>query len=213
MRQELAAWQPPEPDLGFVIMQKPATVLRPSRWAALGSLPAWAQVAAAVLVFAAGAAIANVQVQYDNAGFSVRTGWMAPAAAAPQAESAGLAAAGGADERWRPALTALEQDLRREIAQSHTTAAPVPVNRNETHAEAEALMRRVQAIVNDSEQRQRDELALRLAVAQRDWTNQRRSDIVRIEQRIGSLQRGTFKAEDGQQEMMNLLRRVAQPIP
>ena len=74
-------------------------------------------------------------------------------------------------------------------------------------------MRRVQALVNASEQRQRDELGLRLAVAQRDWTNQRRSDIVRIEQRIGSLQRGTFKAEAGQQEMMNLLRRVAQPIP
>lgn len=214
VRQELASWLPPEPDLGFVIMQKPATVLRPSRWASLGTLPAWAQVAAAVLVFAAGAAIANVQVQYGTEGLSVRTGWMTPVVVVPQPASAGLPALAARDENWRPALTALEQSLRQEIAQSRAAAtAPVHASRTESSVDADALMRRVQALVNASEQRQRDELGLRLAVAQRDWTNQRRSDIVRIEQRIGSLQRGTFKAEAGQQEMMNLLRRVAQPIP
>ena len=214
VRQDLASWLPPEPDLGFVIMQKPATVLRPSRWASIGALPAWAQVAAALLVFAAGAAIANVQVQYGNEGLSVRTGWMTPATVAPQPASAGLPTLATRDESWRPALTALEQRLRQEIAQSHSASSgAVQASRNESSVDADALMRRVQAMVNASEQRQREELGLRLAVAQRDMNNQRRSDMVRIQQSMGSLQRGTFKAEASQQEMMNLLRRVAQPIP
>jgi anti-sigma factor RsiW len=210
VREDLASWLPPEPDLGFVIMQKPASVVRPSRWSAIGTLPAWAQVAAAVLVFAAGAAIANVQVQYGSDGFSVRTGWMTPASAAAPA-TAGVPALTAREERWRPELTALEQRLRQEFVQSH--AAAVPANRAESAIDAEALLRRVQTLVNASEQRQREELGLRLAVAERDWDNKRRLDIGRIQQSIGSLQRGTFKTGADQQEMMNLLRRVAQPIP
>ncbi len=53
VRQHLASWQPPIPELDFTITQKPATVLRPSRWS-IPHLPAWAQVAAAMLVFATG---------------------------------------------------------------------------------------------------------------------------------------------------------------
>jgi hypothetical protein len=80
--------------------------------------------------------------------------------------------------------------------------------------ETAALLRQVQSLVTASESRQRDEMARRLAQTYRDWDMQRRGDIVRIEQRIGTLQGRTFKAEAGQQEVMNLLRRVsAQPIP
>jgi hypothetical protein len=116
---------------------------------------------------------------------------------------------------WRPALAALERGLRQELAQGRQTSAPtaVPV-RVEEPADRVVLMRQVQALVNASESRQRDEMALRLAQTYRDWDMQRRGDIVRIEQRIGTLQGRTFKAEAGQQEVMNLLRRVsAQPIP
>jgi anti-sigma factor RsiW len=210
VRQDLASWIPPEPDLGFVIMQKPTTGLRPRRWSAIGTLPAWAQVAAAVLVLAAGAAIANVQVRYGNDGFSVRTGWMTPASLAAPA-TAGAPALTAREDAWRPELTALEQRLRQEFMQSH--AAAVPATRTESTVDAESLMRRVQTLVNASEQRQREELGLRLAVAERDWDSRRRGDIVRIQQSIGSLQRGTYKVEAGQQEMYNVLRRVAQPIP
>ena len=64
-RSELGLWVPPEVELDFTIVKKSelpsATVLRPARW--WSTVPAWAQAAAAILVFAAGAAIANVQVK------------------------------------------------------------------------------------------------------------------------------------------------------
>jgi anti-sigma factor RsiW len=210
VRQDLSTWIPPETDLGFVIAQKPAaTVLRPSRWSSPARLPAWVQVAAAVLVMAAGAAIANLQVHYGNDGLTVRTGWMTPAAVAATAP-----AAPSQNDTWKPALTALERSLRQEIASARQDTVPVAAPRSADAVDANALMRRVQALVAESEQRQRDELALRLTMAQRDWDIQRRGDMVRIQQSIGGLTGRAVRTEAGQQQMMDLLRRVSsQPIP
>ena len=215
VREDLASWQPPEPDLGFVIMQKPATVLRSGRWARLGSVPAWAQAAAAVLVLGVGAAVANLQIRYDNEGVTVRTGWMAPAAAeSPAAAPSGLQNVSTRDDSWRAELSALEERLRRDLVQPRETGEAVAVRTSDASVDPAALMRRVEALVNASEQRQRDEIGLRLTQAQRDWSMQRRADMDRIDQRVGSLQGRTLMNAAGQQEMMNLLRRVsAQPIP
>jgi hypothetical protein len=213
MRHDLASWVPPEPDLGFVIMQKPAAVLRPNRWGRLSSMPAWAQAAAAVLVLGVGASIANLQIRYGSDGLTVQTGWMAPAVATTSPATAG----GGrvtTDESWRPALAALEERLRRDLVPSRASQADALAARASDATDAAALMRRVEALVYASEQRQRDEMGLRLTQVQRDWAIQRRGDMERVEQRLGSLQGRTIMNAAGQQEMMNLLRRVsAQPIP
>ena len=86
-RSELGLWVPPDVELDFKIVKKselpPANVLRPARW--WNTVPAWAQAAAAILVLAAGAAIANVQVKSGPEGFSVSTGWMHLRLAAPRA--------------------------------------------------------------------------------------------------------------------------------
>ena len=89
-RQDLQLWMPPEPELGFSVTQRstaePAPVLTSPRWAALHSLPVWAQVAAAALFVAAAAALANVQVRSTSDGLVVTTGWMQhaePLAATP----------------------------------------------------------------------------------------------------------------------------------
>ena len=78
VRSELGLWVPPDVELDFTIVKKselpPSNVLRPARW--WNTVPAWAQAAAAILVLAAGAAIANVQVRSGPEGFSVSTGWM-----------------------------------------------------------------------------------------------------------------------------------------
>src|SRR5262245_46681346 len=58
VRRDLAGWQPPETELNFAIVQKSATVLRPARWSTR-AVPGWLQVAAAALLFAGGAALAN----------------------------------------------------------------------------------------------------------------------------------------------------------
>jgi hypothetical protein len=204
VRRDVLAWQPPETELNFAIVQKPATVLRPARWP-LPALPAWAQVAAAALVFAAGAAIANVQVRYNSEGVTMTTGWMA------QPPTPITTVATPPAEDWRPALTALESELRRELqlvrstqtggARAASAAAPVDAN---------TLMRRVRAEITESEQRQRQELALRLTQLGREV----QTDFVRVNQGFRQLQGRTGLVEGRQSEMLNYFRRVAtQQVP
>jgi hypothetical protein len=209
VRHDLEAWLPPEADLGFSIVQKPATVLRPSRWSAQGAMPAWAQVAAAVLVIAAGAAIANIQVRYDRDGLTIATGWMAPRAASQALAPAPVSAqpVATADGDWRPALVALEQNLRSELAQMKRTAGqPAAVVRTSDRVDSEEVARMVKTMIDASEQRQRQELALRLTQSRRELDMQRRGDLMNINQLYGVLQARTFAAQAGQQETMNLIR-------
>jgi hypothetical protein len=215
VRQDLQSWLAPEPELGFTIVQKSAptaTVLRPSRWAGVGALPAWAQVAAAALVLAAGAAIANFQLRYDDNGLVVTTGWMTAAAPTPT-----VAAPAPSNDEWRPALVALEQNLRAEIrrqaeANAQSVAAPA---RAAANIDGPAILSRVQAMLDASEERQRQEIAMRLTQVNRDWNMQRQTDLMKINQSFGALQGRTFKTEAGQHELMNFIRRVSatQPIP
>lgn len=213
VRGDLESWLPPMPDLGFTIVRQPAAasaaVLRPPRWSAIGSLPAWAQAAAAILIVGVGAAIANVQVRYGSDGILVTTGWMSPVPAPAAVREA------PATEDWRPALVALEQTMRSEMAQvKRTTEAPVANVRGPEPADNAAVLRRVQAMLDASEQRQRQETGLMLTQFTRDVDLQRRADLMRINQTFGTLQGRTFKNEAGQAEMMNLLRRVSvQPVP
>jgi hypothetical protein len=210
VRRELETWVPPMPDLGFTIVRQPApqpaAVLRPARWATLRSLPAWAQAAAAVLVIGVGAAIANVQVRYGNDGVQVTTGWLSP--------TPSPAVTPNRDE-WRPALIALEQTLRTEMAQMKRTPDASAINARAAEAvDSAAIMRRVQSMLETSERRQREDASLMLTQFTRDVELQRRADLMRINQTFGALQGRTFKNEAGQAEMMNLLRRVSvQPVP
>lgn len=205
VRHELQSWVAPETDLGFAVVQAgiqtPAPVLTSPRWAVGRDLPAWAQVAAALLVLGVSAAVANLQVRSTPDGVVVTTGWMAPAApaVAPAPTAAG-------DPEWRQQLAALEQTLRAEMAaQPRTAATAVPAG----DAAADAVLRRVQALIEASEERQRQELAMRLTLAERSWNQRRTADWAAITQRMSTLQGRTFAVEAGQQEMINRLRRVS----
>jgi hypothetical protein len=178
VRSELGLWVPPDAELDFTIVRKsqvPASnVLRPAQW--WNTVPVWAQAAAAVLVIAAGAAIANVQVKSGPEGFVVSTGWM---------QTPATAASPGAtppDQSWKPALVALEQQLRDEINSRRDQAAPV-ASRGTAD---EATVRRVQQLLADAEQRQQRELAARFIELTRDMTMQRRADMQRISGVLGS---------------------------
>jgi hypothetical protein len=199
VRRDLAAWQPPEAELNFAVVPKSATVLRryrqPSR-----TIPGWLQAAAAVLLVAGGLAIANVQVRYDESGVTVSTGWMnrsegtLPTATAPTPAS---------DADWKPALTALADDLRREIQMVRSTQS-TPAPQSETSVDADALLRRVEALVAESERRQRQELAVRMAQFGRDV----QSDLFRINQGFRHLQGRTGLVEGNQREIVNLVNQV-----
>jgi hypothetical protein len=214
VRRDLVEWQPPEMPLNFAIEQKPATVLRPARWS-MAAMPAWAQVAAAALVFAVGAAIANVQVRYGTDGLTVSSGWMTPAvltpAANPVERATGPTTIGTQStvpaEDWRPALVALEQNLRREMeslrrADTGVREASVPVDAN-------AVMRRVDARISETERRQREELAQRMTQFARDV----QLDLFRMNQGFRHLEGRTVSIEGNQRQMLDVVRRVSTQVP
>ena len=214
VRQDLQLWMPPEPALGFGIVQKapatPAPVLTSSRFATLHQLPVWVQAAAAVLVVAVGAGIANVQVRSTSDGITVTTGWMQPAVT-PMAADPVIEAT---DPEWRRELVALEQNLRAEIAsqQDAIKAATMP-RQPDTNADRSALLVRVQKMIEESEERQQQEMALRFIQADRVWSSRWSTDRATMTRQLGSLQGRTLAVQAGQQEMMNQfkLQRVSAP--
>jgi hypothetical protein len=216
-RQDLQLWMPLEPDLGFSIVQRsaaaPAPVLTSPRWAALHSLPVWAQVAAAALLVAGAAAIANVQVRSTADGLVVTTGWIQPAA--PMATVPDTRAS---NQEWRQELAALEQTLRSEITAQQAairTAAATPPVEAVGDVDTSAVFRRVQSMIEASEERQQQEMARRFIQAERSWNMRWTSDRQTMSRQLGNLQGRTMAVQAGQQEMMNhiKLQRVSTPQP
>lgn len=189
VRTGLTQWAPPNAELGFTIVraggqpaaapQAAATVLRPPQW--WNTVPVWAQAVAAIFVLAVSAAVANVQVKSGPDGLVVSTGWMTPAADSTPTAPAGAVAA--TDEQWKPALTALEQQLREEIRATRETGTARAASRSSEGDEA--TLRRVRELLAASEARQNRELALRVTQLTRDMNIQRRADLLRVEQAIG----------------------------
>lgn len=208
VRGHLASWAVPQRELGFAIVsasEKRRAEVR--RWA----LPA-GLAAAAVLLVAVAAAIANLEISYDGQELSVRTGWSRAAeavtAAAPQpAAPEPAAAAFDAATPWQDDLAALERRLKSEFASSAPPApSPVTLRREGGAASDAELLRRVQALIEQSELRQRRELAVRVAQLAREFDSQRQNDLVRIQQGLGQLEGST--AAD--RELLNYLVRVSQ---
>jgi len=197
-RSELGLWVPPEVELDFTIVKKSelpsATVLRPARW--WNAVPVWAQAAAAILVIAAGAAIANVQVKSGPEGFSVSTGWMPPTATVVESKPV--------NEEWQPALVALEQQLRNEIRATRDQDAHA-VSASATTPVDEATIRRVRQMIADSEHRHELALAARMIEFTRDVNMQRRADMQRIVASFGEYDNRLMR----QGQMINNVIRVS----
>ena len=219
VRASLGQWSPPEPAVSDTHLWGPPSGgpirLKPdptgSWWR---DIPAWAQVAAALLFLGVGAGIANLDVRYDASGLQVRTGWsaVAPASGAPSNQPGGSAGSAGNDVPSRADLIALEQRLRADLrpAPAAVTTAANPANVLSTGA-----LRRVRAVVDESERRQQRELALRLAEAVREVSAQRQADLVRIDRNIGAMQNNTGREMLRQRnEMLNYVSvRTAQQRP
>jgi len=210
VRTTLGAWSPPA--FPSISLPRRSSANSPSGggWR---DIPAWAQVAAAMLCLGVGAAIANLDVRYNVNGLQVRTGWSTVVDAPVVQPSQPIAGTGQGTivaAPWRAELTALEQRLRADlrqppgpvnpgsnIANGAAPANPATVASNET-------LRRVRALVDESERRQQRELALRLAEAIRDINAQRQADLVRIDRNIGAMQNNTGREMLRQRnEMLN----------
>ena len=206
-RLQLTAWTPPETDLGFVVTRPsavaaPEVVLPRASWFTQ-PMPAWAQVAAAVVIFGAGLSLGVVRgtVRGTVGGTADATTPAAVATAPGQAASAVSASD----------LTALEQRLRREIAQTRAAAAPAasaPLSASDSQ-----VLARVRTLIEESEQRQQRELALRTADIMRDVDSQRGADLAQIQRNFGQMEGVTSAEVREQRQLLNYLMRVSQPAP
>ncbi len=226
VRTQLSAWQPAavfshQSSVTSPVISPQSSVAGLSRrsWR---DIPAWAQVAAALLCLGVGAGLANLDIRYDRQGLSIHTGWLKPAATqtgsvapASVAESAnpgvgqGVSPAGAPP--WRADLTALEHQLRTEF---QSAGAPAPAGLMLTRATQPSLsdaelLKRMRALVEESERRQNRELALRVGEMARGVNAQRQADLRKIDQSLGVIQSNTGVEVLKQRQLLNYLVRVS----
>jgi hypothetical protein len=189
-RQHLAAWSPPDPGFDFAVVRTRRTAAPAPRL--LAFVPQWAlAAAAAVLVLAGAAAIANVEMRYGPDGFVVRAGWAAAArpagpatGPAPQAAAPALQAvpATASSEQIEAAIAALRLRLD-ELENQRSANASGPARAPAGMSPAE--LRRVLA---ESEARQRTEMALQVAQIWKDFNAVRARDFARVQEVVGRAQ-------------------------
>jgi len=184
VRTELAKWAPPEPSAGWLSDRAGYAAAPPVQkgWAAsMREMPAWAQLAAAMLVLGVSAGAANLRVNYDEHGLTVQTGWMGSTASD---RAVGLASptptptANADPAPWRVELASLEQQLRDELKPAQQPPA------RERDVDATAVLRQVRALIDESEKKQQRELALRIA----ENANVRAAELRNIDRNFNAIQ-------------------------
>lgn len=221
VRADLAAWAPPEPDFGFRVVRggrdAAATDLRSVAPAPVQSWRAWwtpaaGLAAAAVLVLAAAASIARIEVRRGPDGITVRTGW--PSAVAPadatgrfgetsasrSAKDIQLTSTSDADfiAELERRLAALEAASSRDSGVRHASALSARTSDAE-------IIRRVRDLLAQSEQKQRGELAFRIAQVIRDVDAQRVADLTRIQNGLTSIDRTVTAEVAARHDLTNLI--------
>jgi anti-sigma factor RsiW len=179
VRGALDTWTLSEPTLGLRIVSE-RDALSPSRWR-LGLRPLWGLAAAAVVVLGIGLALGGAEFRYVDDSLVFRVGRAIPMSVPTTETPAGRTDVvapplAELDPPWRTDLVALEDQLRREWA-----GAPVS-------ADPHALLREVQGLISESEQRQQRERALWLTEFAQEVDMQRRADRQQMQRELGALE-------------------------
>ena len=225
-RLQLASWTPPEADLGFQVVgaavgargsdrgpltSSGAGPLSPGAGAVTSGawwrqpLPAWAQAAAACVLFGAGLWLGVVSGSTPGASPTVATSGAATSGVA----MTGAAPAAGPAVASRAELAELERRLGEEMAQLRAATAAARAVAPQGISEAQMLVR-VSALLEESEQRQQRELALRTAQVVRDFDSQRRVDLAQIQRNLGQIEGLTGAEVREQRQMLDYLMRVSE---
>jgi len=181
-RGQIAAWTPPEPDLDFQIVRGPVPVQPAARRFRIA--PAWGLAAAAILVMAIGAAIANLEIRIGSDGLVVRTGWSAPAAVDAVAVSAGAAQ----PIDWKQQSQQLDQRVRQLEQALAANRAGTVRNASASSMTDDEVLQRMRDMLGQSETRQQRLLASRLTDVSRDFDLKRRTDLMAVDQALVRLQ-------------------------
>jgi len=214
VRGRLGAWTTPELAAPLTLPAPMFTAAPgpPDRWQTWRAVPVWAQVAAALFVLGVSAgvagAIAHLDVRYSHEGLTVRTGWSRPD---PVANVPAIAPGGQVQTAAAPAtpwtgdLDALERRLRAVIRESSAAAASTLAARSEAAPAATdaQVLRKVRTLLEDSERKQRNELALRIAQVVEEFDAKRGSDLANIRS-MKTIQNATVAEIVRQQQGLNL---------
>ncbi len=196
-RSRLEVWTPPMPELGFQ-MHVPAQEARLPWWRA--PLPAWAQAAAALVIFGVGLTVGLTRGPAE-----------APEVVSNQPPPATVSTR-SMDTASRSDLVQLEERMKSAIAQMRT-AAPVRQVAASASSSDEEIMKKVEALLAQSEERQRRDFTLRSVEMARDFEAQRRIDMASVPEAVGQFQGVTGNEIRQQREAIdriNSLIRVSQ---
>ena len=200
VRGTLQAWTPPEQELHVrIVLDKDG---QPGWWRTMLT-PTWGLAAAATLVLVVGAAIAGIEIRYDDEGIAFRMGWtegssVRDASGGQAGETDGVTAApdavrtASAEAPWLADLASLEDELRSELTRRVSVPArgadpPVPPQSVRMRDDAPVL-EQVEGLILESERRQRQELALWFTEFAQEFDMQRRADQQRVQQELGALE-------------------------
>jgi hypothetical protein len=205
-RRTLAAWTPPEQAFGFRITRenepRPAKILEPkiAWWRA--PLPAWAQAAAALMIFGVGLAVGTSRNTDTAPGqtATVRTASVLPAPV--QTAASGVS---------REDLTQLEQKIRAELGQLRVSNTTTPVA---AHGSDDALIQRIKNMIDESAADERRNFTERMLNMADVIERQRRVDLAQIGNSMGQF-RGAARDEIRQQNeaFSEALRRLVSDTP
>jgi hypothetical protein len=204
VRADLSSWAPPQSDLGFRVVRggldaaaQAVTRTPVQSWRAWWT-PAAGLAAAAVLVLAAAASLAHIEVRRGPDGITVRTGW---SASAPAQSAPGYGETGPRDVRLSAAspvdagfLAGIERRLNALEAASSRDSGLRNVSTLSARSSDAEIIRRVRELLAQSETKQQGQLALRISQVIRDVDAQRVSDLARIQQGFGRIE-GSVTAE------------------
>ena len=202
-RARLSSWTPIEPDLDFQIVRRRES--RPSRLRWTSSRGAWGLAAAAVLVLAAAAGVANVEIRSGSDGLVFRTGWSRGA----DSNVAGTQAVNAPREE----MAAMERRLA-ELENALAARPPAMVNASSgpsdgTRAVEDALLQRMRQMLAESETRTQREFAQRLIAGMREVQASHTNDLISLQQTLnqnqGAINDEVFRQRE---EMKNLYRVV-----
>ena len=182
VRGMLRDWNAPAADLGFRIVQDAHVPAPPPPVARRAAAWGWGlQAAFAVLLFVSGMAVSQLNVRFADGALTVGT---------RQAASVGNVRMAAAPA---PAAVSPEIDYDMLLAKLRASlASPDTSGGSQSAATADAaterLLQRVRAMIDQSEQRQQRELALRLSQVTGEVEAQHQADLLRLQQSVGQTQ-------------------------
>jgi hypothetical protein len=221
-RRTLASWTPPELALGFRITReddvRPAKILEPkiAWWRA--PLPAWAQAAAALVIFGVGLSVGTARNGAPEPAADMRTASAVPVSTQPAASTVSRDTTSSSVSRdttsstvSRDDLAQLEQRIRTELTtlRSSNTAAPAAARGSDA-----ALLAQVKTLLEESEANQRRDFTERMVNLASTIERQRRVDLASIGQSMGQFQGATRNEIRQQNEAFSeALRRLVSDTP